>query len=43
MNMMRKLYVLKDPQGVIHLVQERWHHPEWEFLGVLNTEFDTEC
>lgn len=39
---MNRLYVLKDPLGVIHLVEERWAHPDWEFLGVLKTEFETE-
>jgi hypothetical protein len=37
---MRRLYVLKDMQGVIHLLQDRWQHPEWEFLGVLKTDFE---
>lgn len=34
------LYVLKDQEGVIHLVQDRWQHPHWEFLGVLKTDFE---
>jgi hypothetical protein len=38
----RILYVLQDNEGVIHLLKDRWQHPEWEFLGVLRTEFDTD-